>query len=42
MLPDGDDEEAVAAKHTAGILEVTVPISAKPAEARTVNIEHTE
>lgn len=42
MLPEGADETAVAAKYAAGILEVTVPISAKPAEARTVPIESIE
>lgn len=42
LLPDGADEQAVVAKYTAGILEVTVPISAKPAEARTIPIEHTD
>ncbi len=42
MLPDGADEAAVVAKYNAGILEVTVPISAKSAEARAVKIEHTE
>ena len=42
LLPDGADEKAVVAKYTAGILEVTVPISAKSAEARTVTIEHTD
>ena len=42
MLPDGADEQAVVAKYAAGILEVTVPISAKPAEARTITIEHTD
>jgi HSP20 family protein len=42
LLPDGADEKAVVAKYTAGILEVTVPISAKPAEARTIPIEHTD
>lgn len=42
LLPDGADEKAVVAKYTAGILEVTVPISAKPAEARTIAIEHTD
>lgn len=42
LLPDGADEQAVVAKYTAGILEVTVPISAKPAEARTITIEHTD
>jgi len=42
MLPDGADETAVVAKYTAGILEVTVPISAKQAEARAVPIEHTD
>jgi HSP20 family molecular chaperone IbpA len=42
LLPDGADEKAVVAKYTAGILEVTVPISAKPAEARTITIEHTD
>ena len=42
LLPDGADEKAVVAKYTAGILEVTVPISAKAAEARTITIEHTD
>ena len=42
LLPDGADEKAVVAKYTAGILEVTVPISAQPAEARTIPIEHTD
>ncbi len=42
LLPDGADEKAVVAKYTAGILEVTVPISANPAEARTITIEHTD
>ncbi|MFI6674281.1 Hsp20/alpha crystallin family protein [Kribbella sp. NPDC050470] len=42
MLPDGADEGAVAAKYAAGILEVTVPITAKTAEARTVTIDQTE
>ena len=42
LLPDGADEKAVVAKYTAGILEVTVPISTKPAEARTITIEHTD
>ena len=42
LLPDGADEQAVVAKYTAGILEVTVPISAKAAEARTITIEHTD
>ncbi|MEI8406643.1 MULTISPECIES: Hsp20/alpha crystallin family protein [unclassified Kribbella] len=42
MLPDGADEDSVAAKYTAGILEVTVPISAKAEEARSVTIEHTD
>ncbi|MGW1344487.1 Hsp20/alpha crystallin family protein [Kribbella sp. NPDC002412] len=42
MLPDGADEDAVAAKYAAGILEVTVPITAKPAEARTITIDRTE
>ncbi|WP_329000978.1 Hsp20/alpha crystallin family protein [Kribbella sp. NBC_00709] len=42
LLPEGADEKTVAAKYTAGILEVTVPISAKPAEARTIAIEHTD
>ena len=42
LLPDGADEKAVVARYTAGILEVTVPISAKSAEARTVTIEHTD
>ncbi|WP_202874015.1 Hsp20/alpha crystallin family protein [Kribbella speibonae] len=42
LLPDGADEQAVVAKYAAGILEVTVPISAKAAEARTITIEHTD
>ena len=42
LLPDGADEKAVVAKYTAGILEVTVPISAKAAETRTITIEHTD
>lgn len=42
LLPDGADEKAVVAKYTAGILEVTVPISAKPAETRAITIEHTD
>ena len=42
LLPDGADERAVVAKYAAGILEVTVPISAKAAEARTIPIEHTD
>jgi HSP20 family protein len=42
LLPDGADEKAVVAKYTAGILEVTVPITAKSAEARTITIEHTD
>jgi HSP20 family protein len=42
LLPDGADEKAVVAKYTAGILEVTVPISAKSAEARMITIEHTD
>lgn len=42
LLPDGADEQAVVAKYTAGILEVTVPISAKPAETHAVTIEHTD
>lgn len=42
MLPDGADEGAVAAKYIAGILEVTVPISAKPEEARAITIEQTD
>jgi len=42
LLPDGADESAVAATYTAGILEVTVPISAKAAEARAITIEHTD
>ena len=42
LLPDGADEKAVVARYTAGILEVTVPISAKAAEARTITIEHTD
>ena len=42
LLPDGADEKAVVAKYAAGILEVTVPISAKAAEARTIAIEHTD
>lgn len=42
MLPDGADEGAVAAKYAAGILEVTVPITAKTAEARTITIDQTE
>ncbi|TWD84604.1 HSP20 family molecular chaperone IbpA [Kribbella amoyensis] len=41
MLPDGADDTAVTAKYESGILEVTVPISAKSAETRTVPIEHT-
>jgi HSP20 family protein len=42
LLPDGADEQAVVAKYAAGILEVTVPISAKTAETRTITIEHTD
>ncbi|MFI5696438.1 Hsp20/alpha crystallin family protein [Kribbella sp. NPDC051586] len=42
LLPDGADEKKVVAKYAAGILEVTVPISAKPAETRTITIEHTD
>ncbi|MGW7681604.1 Hsp20/alpha crystallin family protein [Kribbella sp. NPDC054772] len=42
LLPDGADEQNVVAKYTAGILEVTVPIVAKAAEARTIAIEHTD
>jgi len=42
LLPDGADEQAVVAKYGAGILEVTVPISPKAAETRTVTIEHTD
>ncbi|MFI7063615.1 Hsp20/alpha crystallin family protein [Kribbella sp. NPDC050124] len=42
MLPDGADEGAVAAKYAAGILEVTVPITAKSAETRTIAIDRTE
>jgi len=42
MLPDGADESAVVAKYTAGILEVTVPISQKAVEARTVPVGHAE
>ncbi|MEV0283552.1 Hsp20/alpha crystallin family protein [Kribbella sp. NPDC050820] len=42
MLPDGADEGAVVAKYAAGILEVTVPITAKTAEARTITIDQTE
>ncbi|GAA2806377.1 Hsp20/alpha crystallin family protein [Kribbella solani] len=42
LLPDGADEQAVVAKYTAGILEVTVPISAQPAETRTIPIERTD
>lgn len=39
LLPDGADEQAVVAKYTAGILEVTVPLSAKAAEARSITID---
>ncbi|WP_410791879.1 Hsp20/alpha crystallin family protein [Kribbella sp. C-35] len=39
MLPDGADETAAKAKYAAGILEVTVPISAKSTETRTITIE---
>lgn len=42
LLPEGADEKAVAAKYTAGILEVTVPVSAKSAETHTIAIEHTD
>ena len=42
LLPDGADEQAVVAKYTAGILEVTVPLSAKAAEARSITIDHTD
>lgn len=42
LLPDGADEKAVAARYTAGILEVTMPFSAKTAETRTIAIEHTD
>jgi HSP20 family molecular chaperone IbpA len=42
LLPEGADEQAVVAKYAAGILEVTVPISAKPADTRTITIEHTD
>jgi len=42
VLPEGADEIAVSARYTNGILEVTVPISGKPTEARTVRIERTE
>jgi HSP20 family protein len=42
LLPDGADEQAVVAKYRAGILEVTVPISAKPAASRTIPIERTD
>jgi len=42
VLPDGADEQAVVAKYTAGILEVTVPLSAKAAEARSITIDHTD
>ena len=41
-LPEGADETAVVAKYNAGILEVSVPISVKPAEGRTIAIERTE
>jgi HSP20 family molecular chaperone IbpA len=42
LLPDGADEAGVAAKYTAGILEVTVPISPKAEEKHTIKVEHTE
>ena len=42
LLPDGADEQAVVAKYTAGILEVTVPLSARAAEARSITIDHTD
>lgn len=42
MLPEGADEGSVAARYTAGILEVIVPISAKPQEARSITIEQTD
>ena len=42
LLPEGADEKAVVAKYTAGILELTVPISAKPVEARTIPIEQAD
>ncbi len=38
-LPEGADDSAVKAKYEAGILEVSVPISSKPAEARRIPIE---
>lgn len=42
VLPDGADESAASAKYAAGILEVTVPITAVRAATRTVKIERTE
>ncbi|GAA1579654.1 hypothetical protein GCM10009789_36760 [Kribbella sancticallisti] len=42
MLPDGADEAAVKATYAAGILEVTVPISPKSVEGRTIAIERKE
>ncbi|HEU4947192.1 MAG TPA: Hsp20/alpha crystallin family protein [Kribbella sp.] len=39
MLPDGADESGVTARYDAGILEVSVPISAKAAETRSIPIE---
>lgn len=39
MLPDGADEAAIQATYDAGILEVSVPVTAKSAETRTVPIE---
>ncbi|HET6740244.1 MAG TPA: Hsp20/alpha crystallin family protein [Kribbella sp.] len=42
LLPEGADEQAAVAKYAAGILEVTVPISAKPADTRAITIEHTD
>ena len=42
LLPEGADEDAMVAKYTAGVLEVTVPLAAKPADTRTIPVEQTE
>lgn len=40
QLPPGTDESQVVAKYTAGILEVTLPVSERRQEARRIPIQH--
>lgn len=40
-LPEGADESNVSARYTDGILEVTVPVSEKRAEARAIPVQRT-